>query len=58
MIDLRKLPPHPRVGKSNYSASVPMQLKWDFETGLVTEEDPNDEPTETDDDPTTEEQTY
>ena len=58
MIDLRKLPPHPRVGKSNYSSTSPMQLKWDFDIGLVTEEDPNDEPTETDDDPAADEQTY
>ena len=49
MIDLRKIPPHPGVGKTNLSANVPMQLTWDFETGLVTEEDPNDEPPETDD---------
>lgn len=49
MIDLRKIPPHPGVGKTNYSAKLKTQLTWDFETGLVTEEDPNDEPTETDD---------
>lgn len=58
MIDLRKLHHRPGVGKTNYSASVPMQLKWDFEIGLVTEEDPNNEPTETDDDPANDEQTY
>ena len=52
MINLCKLPPHPRVGKSNYSANVPMQLTWDFETGLVTEEDPNDEAKETTDNST------
>lgn len=49
MIDLRKIPPHPGVGKTNYSAKLKTQLTWDFETGLVTEEDPNDEPPETDD---------
>ena len=43
MIDLRKFHPHPWAGKTNLSAGVPMQLKWDFETGLVTEEDPNNE---------------
>tara|TARA_S200002703_G_scaffold77875_3_gene67094 strand:+ start:710 stop:883 length:174 start_codon:yes stop_codon:yes gene_type:complete len=49
MINLRKFHTRPGVGKTNLSAGVPMQLKWNFETGLVTEEDPNDEPTETDD---------
>lgn len=60
MIDLHKYPFHPIpwARKTNLSAGVPMQLKWDFETGLVTEEDPNDETKETADDPADEEQTY
>ena len=42
----------PGVGKTNYSANLPTQLTWDFETGLVKEEDPNDEAQETTDNST------
>ena len=42
----------PGVGKTNYSANLPTQLTWDFETGLVKEEDPNDEAKETTDNST------